>query len=291
MPTHIYQRVGRYHDAVEWNLRAAAVDEEYLAWCRSGGFYPAAYYPHNVHFVWSAATMEGRSALAIESARKLVEKTTPEMFRTWPPLEALAPTPWLALARFAKWDAILAEPAPPAEFGYSTGIWHYARGLAFARTGRVEEARAELAEVAKRAEDPALAPVHLGGGTAGELLGIARRVLASEIAGAREEKDERIRLLEEAVVAYDALPYYEPQGWDHPPRLLLGEALLEAGRGTEAEFVYREDLAQHRSNGWALLGLARALEAQGQTEAAAEVRALFTEAWRHADVELSGSRL
>jgi len=41
MPAHIYWRVGRYHDASEANVRAAAVDEEYIAQCNAQGFYPA----------------------------------------------------------------------------------------------------------------------------------------------------------------------------------------------------------------------------------------------------------
>jgi hypothetical protein len=291
MPTHIYLRVGRYHDAAELNDRAASVDEEYLSWCRSGGFYPAAYYTHNVHFRWAAATMEGRSEVAIAAARKLVTKTSPEMYRKWPPLEVLAPTPWLALARFAQWDALLAEPAPPAEFRFSTGMWHYARGLALARTGRTDEAAAEHAEVAKLAADPALAELFLGAGMAGQLLGVAESMLGADIAGARGNAAERLRLLEQAVARYDALPYYEPEGWDHPPRLVLGAALLEAGRAADAERVYRADLEQHRENGWALVGLAQALEAQDKTEDASATRARFEAAWKDADVELSSSRL
>ena len=61
MPAHLYWRVGRYHDAAEANVRAAAVDEAYIAQCNAQGFYPAMYYPHNIHFLWAAASMEGRS--------------------------------------------------------------------------------------------------------------------------------------------------------------------------------------------------------------------------------------
>ncbi len=41
----------------------------------------------------------------------------------------------------------------------------------------------------------------------------------------------------------------------------------QAGRAREAETVYWEDLKQNRENGWALFGLARALEAQGTDRA------------------------
>jgi hypothetical protein len=290
MPTHIYQRVGRYHDAAEWNARAAEADEAYLAWCRNGGFYPVAYYPHNVHFLWSAATMEGRSALAIESARKVVSRVTPEIYARFPPLEAFEPTPLLALARFGRWNEILAEPAPAADLRFSTGMWHYARGLALANTGRLAEAEAARRSLASLAADETLAPQNLGGGTAGELLSIAEAVLAAEIAGRRGVREQQVQLLEAAVKLQDGLPYYEPPGWDYPIRQALGAALLDAGRPADAERVYREDLREFRENGWSLFGLARALELQGKRSEAADARKRFEAAWQHADVKLKRSR-
>ena len=70
MPAHIYQRVGRYADAARSNELAIAADEDYISQCRAQGLYPMAYYPHNLHFLWFAATADGRSKLAIEAARK-----------------------------------------------------------------------------------------------------------------------------------------------------------------------------------------------------------------------------
>ena len=70
MPAHIYIRVGRYADAAEANVRAIAADEDYLAQCQAQGLYPVSYYPHNLHFLWAAATFEGRRAVAVDAARK-----------------------------------------------------------------------------------------------------------------------------------------------------------------------------------------------------------------------------
>ncbi len=62
MPAHIYARVGRYHDAVIANQKAIGADDSYLAICKPGpGVYPLGYVPHNHHFLWFAATMEGAS--------------------------------------------------------------------------------------------------------------------------------------------------------------------------------------------------------------------------------------
>lgn len=93
--------------------------------------------------------------------------------------------------------------------------------------------------------------------------------------------------LREAVKKEDLLSYNEPSDEFFPVRHLLGAALIEAKRPAQAEAVYREDLRRHPNNGWALRGLAKALEAQGK-KANAE-QAQFKEAWRHADTELTAS--
>ena len=63
MPAHIYARVGRWHDAVIANQTAIAADNDYLATCgpNAKGVYPLGYVPHNPHFLWFAASMEGSS--------------------------------------------------------------------------------------------------------------------------------------------------------------------------------------------------------------------------------------
>lgn len=69
MPSHIYIRVGNYHEASLANQRAIHADDAYVSAVRVQGIYPLAYLPHNHHFLWATATMEGRSRLAIEAAR------------------------------------------------------------------------------------------------------------------------------------------------------------------------------------------------------------------------------
>ena len=85
--------------------------------------------------------------------------------------------------------------------------------------------------------------------------------------------------------------YEEPPVWYLPIRHTLGRALLEADRPAEAESVYREDLVRFPANGWSLIGLAIALEAQGRSAEAEDVREEYREAWSAADIELTGSRI
>jgi tetratricopeptide (TPR) repeat protein len=104
MPAHIYMRVGRYQDAVTANEHAAHTDEMFIERRHPTGTYNF-YYAHNLHFLWSAAQMEGRSAVALEAARNLERSVPLDALRQAPVFEFVLPTPIFALVRFGKWDA------------------------------------------------------------------------------------------------------------------------------------------------------------------------------------------
>ncbi|MCP5057751.1 MAG: hypothetical protein GY937_13660 [bacterium] len=290
MPSHIYWRVGRYQDALEINERAAAADEEFFAVCSPGAFYRAAYYPHNIHFLWAAAATEGRSQIALTSARKLAAKTAPAVAEFAFMQEFMA-IPIFTLARFGKWDAILGEPQPDTVHVYLSAVWHYARGLARVRTGDLAAAEAELAELRAGAALPESEALILAGGTASAraLLGIATAHLQGELAAASERHDEAVSALEDAVAQQDALVYMEPPPFYFPVRQALGAVLLEKGRVAEAATTYRRDLELYPSNGWSRFGLATSLRALGDP-AADDAEAAFLSAWARADVELQASR-
>jgi tetratricopeptide (TPR) repeat protein len=291
MPSHIFYRVGRYTDAQASNDLAIAADEAYFAWCRSGGFYRAAYYPHNVHFLWAAASMGGRSDLALTASRKLAAKTE-GLHAEYPFVEEFLATPMQTLVRFGRWDAVLGEPRPADGRPYQLGIWHYARGVAQVRLGALDEARAELAALRAVAVQPAATELIVAGGTApaATLLEIGAHELAGEIAAAEGDVETAVAELERAVSMQDALVYMEPPPWYYPVRQALGAVLLDAGRSGDAEAVYRIDLKKYPENGWSLFGLAQSLEQQGRADDAALVQRGFVTAWQQADVMLPASR-
>ncbi len=290
MPAHIYWRVGRYHDASEQNVRAAAVDESYIAQCNAQGFYPAMYYPHNIHFLWAAATMEGRSAVAIEAARKLAANVRLEQIQEFPTVEFFKTIPLLALVQFGRWDEVLAEPQPPESLHFSNAIWRYARGVAFSNTGALDRADAERAALVPLKATDQIMTLDGSDYPASQLLEIADALLRGEIALARGNHAAAVARFTRAVELQDALPYTEPPFWYYPTRHSLGLALLGAKRFAEAEAVYRRDLEGYPHNGWAMFGLIRALEAQQKADEAGRMREMFGHAWSRADVELSGSR-
>jgi tetratricopeptide (TPR) repeat protein len=290
MPSHIYQRVGRYADAVASNEAAIKADESYITQCRAQGLYPMAYYPHNIHFLWFAATAEGRSQVAIEAARKAAATVSDQMVDQVPLLAGFRVVPWYALTRFGKWDEMLAEPAPADRFLYLRGTWHYARGLALLGKGQLDEAEKELGDLRRIAEDRALEYPLFSPNTAAAVLAVAPEVLAGELLARRKDYDAAIAHLERAVRLDTGLVYTEPSETHYPPRQALAAVLLEAGRAREAETVYWEDLGRNPDNGWSLFGLAQALRAQGRADDAAAAQARFEKAWARADVKLTASR-
>lgn len=290
MPSHIYIRVGRYADAAAANVKAIEADEDYLSQCQAQGLYPLSYYPHNLHFLWAAATFEGRSQVAIDAARDVAAKVPHHHAGAVAWNTDFPVTPLLAYVRFGQWRAILTEPAPPTDSPYANGIWHYARGMAYVAANRLDRAEAEVAAVAKALTHEAFSTT-LKDSPLQTNLQIAARTVEAELAGRRGRFDEAVRLAEAAVALEDGLPYNEPPVWHQSPRHVLGALLLEAGRAADAERVYREDLARFRENGWALYGLMQSLESQGRRDEAQAVRTRYEKAWQRADITLTSSRI
>jgi tetratricopeptide (TPR) repeat protein len=291
MPSHIYVRVGRYRDAVQANVRATGADEDYITECRIQGFYPVSYYPHNIHFLWFAETMLGRSAPAIQDARKVASKLPPDALKEAPLLQFFAAVPYQALVRFGKWDEILKEPSPAFDGPLVMGLWHFARGMAFSAKGDFDKAATELDAVRKLASNPEVAKTILWSpNSVGKILNISVAVLEGDMAARKGDYDHAVASLSKAVRLEDGLAYIEPPDWGLPTRHVLGAVLLEAGRAEEAETVYWEDLRRNPESGWALLGLTQSLRAQKKDEALAAIEKRFKRAWPDADVTLTATR-
>lgn len=285
MPGHIYIRVGRYADAVEANEHAVHADETYIADQRPAGLYPAAYYPHNYHFMAFAATMAGMSGKALDAARTVSPKVPLAVAREIYWIQNAIVLPQLTLVTFGRWDEVLDEPMPAPELATATALAHYARGTAHAARGEGDAAAAELQALTEMARAEAAAS-----GQTNPVMQIAEASLEAEIALRAGRAEEAVQRFDVAREVEDALLYEEPPLWYYPVRHGLGRALLEAGRAPEAEERYREDLARFPRNGWALFGLAEALRAQDRDEEAKAVQRVFEEAWKRADVRLSSSR-
>lgn len=292
MPSHIYIRVGRYLDAVKVNQTAILADEDYIAQCFAQGLYPLAYYPHNIHFLWSSASLLGDSKIAIDAAKKTAEKVPTGELATLTFLQDFASTPLLAYTRFGKWNEILTIPAPSADIKHLNLMRHYARGIAFIRKGNSKEAQEELEAIANLKKDPELETlVATANNSSDRIANIAYEVVAGELAALKGDTSKAIDHLENAVVYEDGLTYTEPAAWHIPTRQNLGAVLMNSGNYEEAEKIYREDLAVLRQNGWSLMGLHNSLKAQGKMEEAAQIKLEFEKAWEHSDITIENSVL
>ncbi|MBX3388898.1 MAG: tetratricopeptide repeat protein [Phycisphaeraceae bacterium] len=288
MPSHIDIRRGRYEQAVEANQNAIKADLVRIEAVGDGGFF-ALYRAHNYHFLQYAAMFDGQKEVAIEAARGVVATLPPDAIEQYPlMLEGFLGAPYHAMVRFGMWDEILAEPAPPPGRPITTATHHYARGIALATRGKVEEARAEReAFLAAKATIPPDA--FIGNNEAATVILIGEAMLEGEIEYRAGNDDRAFELLRDAVAKNDALSYDEPWGWMQPPRHALGALLLERGRVEEAEAVYVADLKDHPGNGWALFGLAECYERTGRKAEHATTLAAARKAWARSDIPLTVS--
>lgn len=284
MPSHIYINTGRYADAATVNEEAIAADETYFAKVGQPGFY-SLYYIHNIHFLAFASMMEGRSQAAIDATRRMEAQVPPEFLKQFVVYgDGLMPAKFHALIRFGRWEEILAEPEYPEFRKVSRSIRSYARVVALANLMRTDEARAELERFHALAAE-VTDEWFMGANTAPTVLSISALMAEAELLWREGKEEAAFAKMREAVAEEDELVYDEPPGWMLPVRHALGAILLAADRAEEAEQVYREDLAEWKENGWALLGLEQSLRKQGRTAEADALKPRVEAAWSRADVE------
>ncbi|MEE9364966.1 MAG: hypothetical protein V3U92_20380 [Cellulophaga sp.] len=292
MPSHIYIRVGRYLDAVKSNQAAILADEDYISQCYSQGLYPLGYYPHNIHFLWSASSLLGSSELAIDAAKKTAEKVPIGELVSMPFLQDFSSTPLLAYVRFGKWNEILTIPSPSSSIKHLTLIRHYARGIAFIRKNNANEAREELNAIEVLKNDADLEGlIATANNSSMSIATIAYEVVAGELEALEGNYEKAIVHLTKATNYEDNLNYTEPSAWHVPTRQNLGAILLKSKKYEMAEKVYKEDLAVLRQNGWSLIGLYHSLIAQGKVDEAKKIKNEFDKAWEHADIKIDTSVL
>ena len=238
--------------------------------------------------------MDGRSATALAAARDAFPSACGpgRSDRSTGILQHYYVLPLFALVRFGRWREILEDTLPPdVDEPYPRAIWHYARGTAYARTGRIAEARRE--QERSRGSPPIRRCSERGSRTS------IRRTRSCASPRSRspptspppKAPDAPSRSSWTRPPIEDALAYDEPHLWLAPTRHALGAALLAAGRAADAERAYREDLRHYPGNGWSLIGLAEAQRRQGHADAARETGRRFRIAWRNAHVTLPGLRL
>ena len=284
MPAHIYIRTGNYDAAAKRNEEAARVDRDYIKATGARGIYPMMYYSHNLHFLVESYNRMGQLREAERAAKQLEDNVRPHV-KEMPMIEGFLPSTTFVKLRFGKWDDILRTPEPDSAYAVTRAFWRYARGVAYAATGKADQAIKEREALAAAAAGlPGETPFGLN--TAAGVLEVAGHALDARIAWAKGERAKAVESWRKAVAAQAALNYDEPPGWYYPARESLGGALLLSGDAAAAEKVFREDLAENPRNGRSLFGLMESLKAQGKQAAARWVEGEFKTAWVNAEVRL-----
>ncbi|MGN6212896.1 tetratricopeptide repeat protein [Parafilimonas sp.] len=294
MPAHIYIRTGNYTKGFDVNDKAVKSYEDYLS------VYPAVvnnaslYLIHNLHMQATCANMNGYYA----DAMRISVDTRNSFDSSWMSLpdfmgifvQYVYATPLLTQIRFGKWDDILNEAEIPGSYVYANLLWHYARGLAYARKHEFNNAQQELVLLQAGLQHPQLkapAPNYANPGINGA--SIAEQILLGVMVEEQNNFSQSIVYLQHAVELEDAMVYNEPKDWVHSARQYLGAVLIKAGRYTDAAKVFADDEKINPRNGWSYTGLAIALEKQGKQKDANVIKALADKAFEHSDVKITAS--
>ena len=286
MPSHIYVQVGMWDRSIEQNRKAMAADARYRE-LSPEQLIQHGYMAHNAHMLAFSAMMVGREEEAMAAARAIWDQFPSESLEAFAPfVDPIMCSVYDVQKRFGRWDELLAEPAPPKFLPITTAVWHAHRAVAFAAKKDFESAIAEQATFREMMSRVPPSPMF---GDIMSFMLVSEYFVAGEIALQQGDYEEAVARLEQAVRIEGTLGYGEPPWWLQPARHTLGVIMLSAGDAAGAERVYREDLERWPRNGWSLLGLSQALEAQGDTNAAMAARREFEEVWAAADMVIGSS--
>ncbi|MCR9132149.1 MAG: hypothetical protein NXI08_06235 [bacterium] len=267
MPSHTWNEIGRWGDAVRANIMAWHSDQKEAV---GEGF--AIYPSHNLHMLAFAASMDGQSGIATQAGRDYAKLTGRPMYEL------------MTLIRFGRFDEVFRVTERPTH-DVQAGIWDFSHGYAMAKQGELEFAKAHLKRVANLADSTnSRFRFHSGK----DLLGTLANILKGEIFWLEGDMKAAINAFEQAVIIEDGLQYDEPEPLPFAARHWLGAAYLEIGDFKKAEAVYRAELEDHPNNGWSYYGLIQALEGQGTSDP--ELEKAFEASWERSDTWIRGSK-
>jgi tetratricopeptide (TPR) repeat protein len=256
MPSHIFVRLGKWEETVEWNERSA--EAALQVWDRDA--HASAHYVHALDYMMYGYLQLGDE----EGARHTLErvKAVDEMYPApFAGYNLAAPQARYYLEQ-QKWEgAASLEPRDPdvlswEDYPMAEALFHYARGLGAARTGNLEQAESEREHIGaavqalRDAGDDYWAHMTEALGKAVEAWILYERGATGEALSLMREAAE----LEESMDKSPITP-----GEVLPVRELYAELLLEEGREEEALAAFEASLERTPNRRNALLGTERAM--------------------------------
>lgn len=290
MPSHIYIRSGYYNKGIESNTKAISGFNNYVSKYQpaiNGAFL---YLLHNVHMQAACAMMGGQYQKAIDYSLELKKNIDNPTLETDGYMGTYAQyiysTNIITAIRFGKWNEIINMPATADKLVYENILLHFAKGIAWARTGKINDANAVLQSIQTLKTNPQLKdhPQAFNPAIAG--VELAEKILQGIIAEEKEDYTAAIRYLQDAVNAEDNMLYNEPRDWLLPARQYLGNVLLKTKQYKAAEKIFSDDLKINPANQWSLTGLLQALQKQNSTKDANEIKQQLQRSSATADIKI-----
>lgn len=268
MPSHTWNEMGLWHEAVRSNTLASHSDQKATI---GEGF--AIYPTHNLTMLYYAASMGGESATAIQAAKDLAKLNNNTAMLS------------LALVRFGRFDEVLEiEDKPSGEINIS--MYDFAQGYASLKEGDIEVAK-RIAKSLRELTNTTNARFrfHDGKDIVGTLVGI----LEGEIAWIEGNLEAAAHAFREAVDYYGNLNYDEPEPLPFSPRHWLGAAYMKMGAYENALEQYQKDLSEHPHNIWGLWGTQQAMKQLSKSSTSIERE--LNNAFSFADIWLPDTKL
>ena len=283
MPGHIYAQSDRIDDAVKSFADAA---ENELKWLGADVLYPNGHHGHNVHFLVHSLNLDGRFNDSMDRVRHMMSfKETPRE-RSGNSQRTTYRQGYYSLVktivRFERWDLALDATTIPVYDKPEQQAWRtWAVGLAYAAQGKLDDARTAHAEMKK----------HVAAATAVKRpLAIAELELDATLATRAGDQARGYDLFRKAADMEAALIYTEPPSYPRPVVEGLAVTAAAVGDHAVAEKAYREALTREPGSGRAYFGLATALRALHQPDAAKQMQVRGVQAWDKADADLPQMR-
>ncbi|KAL4992141.1 hypothetical protein BDW68DRAFT_184490 [Aspergillus falconensis] len=274
MLSHLDVLTGDYRAAIRANQRATTADAKYLHYEGAMNFY-SNYRMHNYHILIYAAVFEGQKAIALDAVERM-EKTLPNEL-----LASLADFVEVCMSEEIIHD--LSVPADQELYCVTTAMVYYAKGIAHAATGNIQEAKRYRTLYTAAAQSVPESRLDFPNKCT-DILAIAYKSAFLHLA--------------RAVQLDDSLCYSEPWSWMQPARHAYAALLLEQNYVEGALAVHKSDSAlgncairarRHANNVWAPRGYHECPLRLGRSDEAAVIEPQLKVAVTVADAEVTKS--
>ena len=276
MTSHIFSALGMWDDLVSANETATELEFHVL----SGQGERSREASHYVYWLQYGYMQQGRFTEAknlMKAARERLEDNPMARERAY-----YGAMYGRYLFDTGNWDSAQVWVAPEG-VDIPTPHYNFASAFAAIRRGDLETAREHARYL--RAANEGNPEIVLDEAA----VNVLRKQLDALFARAAEDTEKAVALAREAVVLELALPFrYGPPRIVKPTAEMLGDMLLELERAEEALAAYQDQLSRTPRRTAALLGLARAAKAAGDSSEASDAYRELTQIWHAADHGVTG---